>query len=50
MVCHMGLCLNVHCSPAQCQLPDGKKFKVGTGFTDKERENPPKIGAVITFK
>lgn len=32
-----------------CQLPTGKKFKVGTGFTDQERANPPKIGATITF-
>ncbi len=31
-------------------LPNGIQFKVGTGFTDKERESPPEIGAVITFK
>jgi DNA ligase-1 len=33
-----------------CQLPDGTKFNVGTGFSDAERENPPKIGGVITFR
>lgn len=27
-----------------------KRFKVGTGLSDKERENPPKIGSVISFK
>lgn len=33
-----------------CQLPDGTTFNVGTGFTDAERQNPPKIGSVITFR
>ena len=28
----------------------GKIFKVGTGFDDKDRENPPPIGSKITFK
>jgi DNA ligase 1 len=32
------------------ELPDGTKFNVGTGFSDDERENPPAIGAVITFR
>ncbi len=31
-------------------LPDGTRFKVGTGFSDAERENPPPIGSTITFK
>ena len=35
---------------AQCTLPDGKKFKVGSGFTDADRDKPPKIGSIITFK
>ncbi|MBS9783156.1 MAG: DNA ligase [Pasteurella sp.] len=25
-------------------------FKIGSGFSDKERENPPQIGALITYK
>lgn len=25
-------------------------FKIGSGFTDKERHEPPKIGSLITFK
>lgn len=32
------------------ELPDGKRFKIGTGFTDGQRENPPPIGTTITFK
>jgi DNA ligase 1 len=32
------------------ELPDGTKFNVGTGFSDAERDDPPKIGAVITFR
>ncbi len=32
------------------ELPDSKQFKIGTGFTDKDRNNPPPIGTIITFK
>jgi DNA ligase-1 len=32
------------------ELPDGTRFKIGTGFSDAERSNPPPIGATITFK
>ncbi|HEY0254278.1 MAG TPA: WGR domain-containing protein, partial [Kofleriaceae bacterium] len=28
----------------------GTQFNVGTGFSDAEREDPPDIGAVITFR
>jgi DNA ligase-1 len=28
---------------------DGIRFKLGTGFTDAERANPPKIGSVVTY-
>jgi DNA ligase-1 len=34
----------------QVQLPDGTKFKIGTGFSDKERAAPPPVGTTITFK
>ncbi|MBX7490856.1 DNA ligase [Helicobacter turcicus] len=27
-----------------------KRFKIGSGFSDRERENPPKIGTKITYK
>ncbi|WP_413702055.1 DNA ligase [Psychromonas sp. KJ10-10] len=29
---------------------DGIIFKIGTGFSDKERSNPPKIGDIITYQ
>jgi len=31
-------------------LADGTKFNVGTGFSDRERESPPEIGSLITFR
>lgn len=31
-------------------LPDGTTFSVGTGFTDVQRENPPPVGSLITFR
>jgi DNA ligase-1 len=32
------------------ELPNGIRFSIGSGFSDKERENPPAIGSTITFK
>ena len=32
------------------ELPDTTRFRVGTGFSDRQRMNPPPVGAVITFK
>jgi DNA ligase-1 len=33
------------------ELPQsGKRFKIGTGFSDEVRENPPPVGSLITFK
>ncbi|BDY03347.1 DNA ligase [Ferrimonas sp. YFM] len=32
------------------ETPDGIKFRIGTGFSDAERLNPPKVGSVITFR
>jgi DNA ligase-1 len=34
----------------EVELADGTRFSVGTGFSDKERENPPAVGSVITFR
>ena len=28
----------------------GQIFKIGSGFTDKERENPPKVGDIISYE
>lgn len=32
------------------EMPDGKRFKVGTGFTDEQRRHPPAIGATVTYQ
>ena len=32
------------------QIASGVKFKIGSGFSDEERANPPKIGSIITYK
>lgn len=32
------------------EMADGKTFKIGTGFSSKDRENPPKIGDIVTYK
>lgn len=32
------------------ERPDGRQFRIGTGFSDAERINPPPVGAVITYK
>lgn len=31
------------------ETKDGVRFKLGTGFTDAERDNPPKIGSLVTY-
>ncbi len=32
------------------RLPDGTDFAIGTGFSDRERANPPAVGATVTFR
>lgn len=31
-------------------MPDGRRFRVGTGFTDEQRKTPPPLGATVTYK
>jgi DNA ligase-1 len=31
------------------QMPDGRQFNIGTGFTDEQRANPPAIGTEVTY-
>ena len=33
-----------------CETQNKKTIKLGTGLSDEQRKNPPKIGAIITFK
>lgn len=32
------------------ELPDGRRFKLGSGFSVQQRQNPPKIGSLVTFQ
>ena len=32
------------------EMPDGTRFRVGSGFSDDERRTPPPIGAEVTYK
>lgn len=32
------------------ETPDGKRFRIGSGFSDAEREAPPAIGSTVTFR
>lgn len=32
------------------KTPEGVTFKIGSGFSDYQRENPPEIGSLITYK
>ena len=32
------------------QMPDGRRFRLGTGFTIEERREPPPLGATVTYK
>lgn len=34
----------------ELQTPDGVRFKLGTGFTDAQRRDPPPIGATVTYR
>ena len=33
----------------EVETPEGMHFKLGTGFTDAQRTNPPKIGSHVTY-
>jgi DNA ligase-1 len=32
------------------EMPEGTRFNIGTGFSDAERETPPPIGAIVTYR
>ncbi|EIN04603.1 hypothetical protein PUNSTDRAFT_92533 [Punctularia strigosozonata HHB-11173 SS5] len=34
----------------QCVMASGKKFAVGTGMSDKLRQNPPKVGTIVVYR
>jgi DNA ligase-1 len=32
------------------EAPDGRRFKLGGGFTDAQRDDPPAVGAWVTYR
>ncbi|MDP1605893.1 MAG: DNA ligase [Rhodocyclaceae bacterium] len=34
----------------QVEMPDGRRFALGSGFTDAERRNPPLLGTQVTYR
>ena len=32
------------------EMPDGRRFRLGTGFSDEERREPPPLGTTVTYK
>ena len=32
------------------EMPEGRRFRLGTGFSNEERLEPPPIGAIVTYK
>jgi DNA ligase-1 len=38
------------CGALEVRWSDGTEFKVGTGLSDKQRENPPKVGDIVSFR
>lgn len=34
----------------EVETPEGKRFRIGTGFKDDVRKNPPPIGSIVTYQ
>ena len=34
----------------EVESPEGKRFRIGTGFKDDVRKNPPPIGSIVTYQ
>jgi DNA ligase-1 len=32
------------------QMQDGRRFRLGSGFTDAQRAAPPPIGSLVTYR
>jgi DNA ligase-1 len=32
------------------EMPDGKRFSLGTGFSAADRAHPPPVGAQVTYR
>jgi DNA ligase-1 len=42
--------LTGHFGSLTCKAKDGTVFNIGSGFSDEERQHPPKIGSTITYQ
>ncbi len=34
----------------EMEMPDGKRFRIGTGLSNTARKNPPAIGSIVTYQ
>jgi DNA ligase 1 len=32
------------------EMPDGTRFRIGTGFSDEQRRHPPSLGSFVTYR
>ena len=32
------------------ERPDGLRFRIGTGFSDAQRADPPPVGSIVTYR
>jgi DNA ligase-1 len=39
-----------HMGALQVQTPEGRRFYIGTGFSDEQRRDPPPLGSSITYR
>ena len=39
-----------HMGALLLETPEGRRFSLGTGFTDALRSNPPAVGSVVTYR
>mmetsp|Transcript_106897 Transcript_106897/g.189990 ORF Transcript_106897/g.189990 Transcript_106897/m.189990 type:complete len:616 (-) Transcript_106897:155-2002(-) len=38
------------CGALLCETPDKRRFKVGSGLSDAQRRDPPRVNSVITYR
>ena len=34
----------------QCRMASGKRFKIGSGLSDADRDNPPAVGTIVSYR
>lgn len=38
------------CGALLIEMSDGRRFRLGAGFTDAQRRSPPPVGSLVTFR